>query len=59
MCQKVRLSKDEAKRTAERLKQWDDDPKAPLGVYRCADCGRWHVGHNKYSPDAQREASHV
>lgn len=56
MCVKVSYSRDEAKRTAEHLKQWDDDPKAPLGVYRCDECGRWHVGHNKYAANAVKDA---
>lgn len=49
MCVKVSYSRDEAKWTAEHLKQWYDDPKAPLG-------GRWHVGHNKYAANAVKDA---
>lgn len=46
---KICHSKTDAKRAAEKLRRWDEDPKAPIGIYKCAECRRWHVGHDKYA----------
>lgn len=43
---KQALSRDEAGRQLRRLEVDESDPeRALLNIYRCRDCGRWHVGH--------------
>lgn len=54
MCWKVALSKSDAERAAQQLRDMgEDDPKAPLNAYKCKDCGRWHAGHNKRGMEPQ------
>lgn len=46
---KICYSKSDAERAAAHLRTLgEDDATAPIGVYRCVDCTRYHVGHNKY-----------
>lgn len=53
-CWKIALSKSDAERAAQRLREMGmDDPHAPLGAYKCPDCGRWHAGHNKRAGSAK------
>lgn len=47
--QKMRYSKTEAERAAIELAEFEDDPNAPLTAYKCQRCGRWHVGHNRFT----------
>jgi hypothetical protein len=35
-------SRDEASRVARSLTERDG---APMSVYQCATCGKWHIGH--------------
>jgi ribosomal protein L32 len=30
---------------------------APLEIYRCPDCGHWHLGHRPYSAQRRRAAT--
>jgi hypothetical protein len=54
---KIPYSRSDALRAVKRLRAiGSDDPAAPLNAYRCTDCRRWHVGHNKFSPHAEKRA---
>ena len=39
---KAYASREDAEARARRLTERDG---APMGVYRCDTCGKWHVGH--------------
>lgn len=46
---KLAYSKADAQRALRQLQTTADDPHADaLNIYRCQDCGRWHVGHRSY-----------
>lgn len=47
---KVAYSRDEALRAVKDIQSHEDEPSdssAKLQAYKCADCGRWHVGHGR------------
>ena len=47
---KVAYSRDEALRAVRAIRANEDEPEdssAKLQAYKCADCGRWHVGHGQ------------
>lgn len=49
---KISYARSEARKAAEQLQRMEaveGEPEAPLNIYKCRACGRWHVGHNRYA----------
>lgn len=45
-CRKRTYTKAEAKKAARRTETYGRGAKVGrMNVYRCGDCGRWHIGH--------------
>jgi predicted RNA-binding Zn-ribbon protein involved in translation (DUF1610 family) len=44
---KQQMSRSEALRKLVELRVWDREDQGPMAAYRCAFCGRHHVGHRR------------